>query len=86
MQRDDDDTPPRRFQRVLVTPAPSLATPSKHPRVLAAREWRGTIVSVVGMLMVGMLAAMQSWPPEVALPALGFAAAPGTLEALRAKR
>lgn len=80
MQHDEDETP--RSRRLELTPP----TPSKHPRVMVAREWRGAIVSAVAMGMVGMLAAMQGWPYEVSLPALGIACGPAALDAWRSRR
>lgn len=67
---DDDDTP----QRLIVhAPPQGLNSASNHPRVKVARVWHSTIVTTFAIAVVGGLAALQSWPAELTLAALGAA-------------
>lgn len=63
---DEDRTP-----RDLVIPFAGGA--SNHPRVKVARTRHITFVTVTAELVIGGLAALQHWPAELTLGALGVA-------------
>jgi hypothetical protein len=65
---DDEDTPQR-----LIVHAPSAYSASNHPRVKVARVWHSTIVTTFAITVIGVLAALQHWPAQLTLAALGAA-------------
>jgi hypothetical protein len=85
MGRDDDDTPRERLivRHVDAGRSQLQHSASNHPRVKVARVWQSTIITVVTSAVVGSLAALQSWPPELTLGALGLASGLWTLAALK---
>ncbi len=73
MTREEDDTPRLRMLKRERDVLDLGVSASNHPRVKVARVWHSTIVTSFAIAVVGGLAALQSWPPELTLGALGGA-------------
>lgn len=92
---DDEDTPverPHGRRERLVIPAnppPHVVLPPPirtDPPVAIARVYKTAIVSVWALTVVGVLAAIQHWPYEVSLGAIGMITGVWTLGSILGKR
>jgi hypothetical protein len=73
-RHDDDDDDEHTPQRLIVhAPRNVLNSASNHPRVKVARVWHSTIVTTFAIAVIGGLAALQHWPAQLTLAALGAA-------------